>query len=96
MILCPAFFSPSGWMRDITDSYPVSLSVLGVILYVTAALWICLPAARKYDLTHGDQMAKYEQLQEIENKKKKEKKNNNEDFPLLSDHVQKPYQDYTK
>lgn len=85
-------------MRDITDSYPVSLSVLGIILFVTAALWISLPAARKFDLTRGDQMAKYEQIQEIENKKKKEKenKNNNEDFPLLNDSVQTPYLDSAK
>ncbi|XP_050724653.1 monocarboxylate transporter 12-B-like isoform X2 [Eriocheir sinensis] len=85
-----------GWMRDITDSYPVSLSVLGIILFVTAALWISLPAARKFDLTHGDQMANYEQIQEIENKKKKEKKNNNEEFPLLNDGVQRPYLDSAK
>lgn len=82
-------------MRDITDSYPVSLSVLGIILFVTAALWIFLPAARKFDLTRGDQMAKYEQIQEIENKKKKEKKKN-EDFPLLNNSVQRPYLDPAK
>lgn len=75
-------------MRDITQSYPVSLSLLGLILYITAALWISLPAARKYDLTRGDQMAKYEQLQEIENKKN-EKKNKNENMPLLNNNEQR-------
>lgn len=74
----------------------MSLSVLGIILYITAVLWISLPAARKYDLTHGDKIAKYEQLQEIENKKKEENMNNNENLPLLKNTVQRPDQDSAK
>lgn len=83
-------------MRDITQSYPVSQSVLAAILCVTAALWISLPAARKYDLTHGDHMAKYEQIQKSENKKKEEKKNCNETVPLMNDSAQRPYLDSGK
>lgn len=87
------FFPPSGWMRDITQSYPVSFSVLAVILYVTAVLWLPMSAARKYDLTHNDRMGKYEQFQEIEIKKEGAKKNNNEDTLLLNRGVQKTYLD---
>lgn len=83
-------------MGDITDSYPISLSVLGIILFVTAALWITLPHAHKFDLTRGDQMAKYEQIQEIENKKKKGKDNIDEDFLQLNDSVKGLYLDSAK
>lgn len=83
-------------MRDVTDSHPISLSVLGIILFVTAALWITLPHARKFDLTRGNQMAKYEQIQEIENKKKKDKDNNDEDLPQLNDSVKGLYLDSAK
>ncbi|XP_045102345.1 monocarboxylate transporter 12-like [Portunus trituberculatus] len=64
-----------GWIRDVTGSYPVSLSVLAGTLYLAAALWFILPLARNYDFSHEDQTKMYEQLEDMKNKEKEEQQN---------------------
>lgn len=42
-------------IRDLTQSYAVSMAVLAGILMTSVPLWACMPAARAYD-------RKYQQL----------------------------------
>ena len=82
--LISPFFFPSGWIRDVTDSYPVSLSVLAGTFYLATALWCVLPLARNYDMNHEDQTKEYEQLEEMENKEKEQQQKDNEKLSLLN------------
>ncbi|KAK8377231.1 hypothetical protein O3P69_013699 [Scylla paramamosain] len=72
-----------GWIRDVTGSYPVSLSVLAGTFYLATGLWFVLPLARNYDLSHEDQTKKFEQFGEMESKKKEQQQKNDEKLSLL-------------
>lgn len=39
----------AGTVRDMSDSFPVCLTLLAFFEYVSLALWVCLPAASDFD-----------------------------------------------
>ncbi|XP_050713861.1 monocarboxylate transporter 4-like isoform X2 [Eriocheir sinensis] len=44
-----------GSVRDMSDSFPVCLTLLAIFEYVSVAIWLFLPAARRYDQRKAEQ-----------------------------------------